>query len=129
MTLQDDGIKVVVTRGRVRGSQEGKCWFTGLTDAVVGEHNCTRISPYLGVNKEAKWHHSHRKQCGASCHADAAKKLVRVTVHLLLAYSLSHFPITTSQLTKGWAKNAAGYSQFILYIRLERKLNGRNGFR
>lgn len=109
-------------------SQKGKRWFTGLTNAVVGEYNCVRIGPHLGVNKEAKRHHSHCKQCGASCHADAAKTSVRVTVHLMLAYSLSRFLITTSQLMKRWARNAAGYSQFLLYIRLEKKLNGRNGF-
>lgn len=95
MTLQDYGIKVVVTRGRIKKSQRGKCWFTGLTNAVIREYNCIRISPHLGVNKEAKWHHSHCKHCGASCHADAAKKLVRVTVNFVLAYNLSYFLLMT----------------------------------
>lgn len=100
--------------------QKRKSWFTRLTNAVIGEYNCVRISPHLGVNKKAKWHHSHCKQRGASCHADAAKKLVTVAVHLMLAHSLSHFLSTISHLLKGCARNVAGYRQFILFIRLEK---------
>lgn len=85
VTLQDGAdIKGVVTRRRVKESQKVKCWFTWLTNAVVGEYNCIRISPHLGINKETKWHHPHCKQCGASCHADAAKKLVKVIVCLMI---------------------------------------------
>lgn len=102
-----------MTEGRIDRRENG------LTNAVIGEYNCTRISPHLGVNKETKWHHSHCKHCGASCHADAAEKLITVTVHLTLAHSLSHFLITISHLMKGCARNVGGYRQFILFIRLE----------
>lgn len=45
-----------------------------LTNAIIRNHNCPRVDPCLGIDEEAKRHHSKGQQCGASGHANTGTK-------------------------------------------------------